>query len=330
MDQKVEKLSSDLEKLSIREKRKKSQFVRFSPWLKASATVEQGNVRKTMEDRILIGHFEYRNRQYYYMMIYDGHNGSVACDYAKDHFTEIFGHFVITYRGHQTRKIIHNTFLEINRRIGNENSGTTASLLLLIDNSNTTRKDKNLEMWVANVGDSTIFGVAQKQQHDLVRKLSMDHNVKYESERKRISNVPEYKIEDGYVVLKSGHGLAMSRALGDADFGPHILAAPTIKHIKTPYSTILIGSDGVWDYVNAKVLWQRLNNSKEKRAWKDSAYRLNSWRNQEYPQHDNTSLIVVYIDHEKYSNPQKAKKVKEEIVSNPITSKFLKINPKTN
>lgn len=314
--------------------KKDSQFVKFTSWLRASATVEKGDKRKTMEDRVMIGHFEHREKQYYLFLVLDGHGGSEVADYTKDHFMEIFGHFVIRTRGHKIRTVINNTFVELNRRVSQYTSGTTASLLLLIDRK---LNKKHLEIWVANVGDSTMYGVKQRSDHkDLVRKLSTDHNLHYKSEQLRISQVPEYEIQDGYIVVSStGAAINMTRAIGDPDFGPHILPTPTIKQIKTPYSVFLIASDGLWDYVNSKQLWQRLNNPKDRRAWRDSAYRLNRWRNDNFPQHDNSSLIIVYIDHDEYENKDgkdiQRSKTKKELETNATgeTSEFLKIDPKT-
>jgi serine/threonine protein phosphatase PrpC len=280
-----------------------SQFIKFTSWLKVSATVEQGNKRKTMEDRIVISSFQFKHKYYRWCVLLDGHGGSEVCDYVKDHFLEVFAHFVIKSNSCNTRKIIKDTCVELDRRVQNEKSGTTLSLVLFVEN---TERHK-LDLWVANLGDSSVYGIQKSPEKYDVRKLSLDHNVKLESERKRIEQVAEYKIEDGYVVLKNGQGLNLTRALGDHEFGQDILPIPTIKHVKTPYSTILMASDGVYDFVSGKTLWQKLNNPKEQRAWRESAYRLNYWRNQTFPQHDNTSLVVIFVDYEKFKLTKKEK-----------------------
>jgi serine/threonine protein phosphatase PrpC len=286
---------------------KDSQFVRFEPWLKASATVEKGSHREYMEDRIMMSNFQYRDKSYYIFLLLDGHGGSEVVDYVKEHFTDILGKYVIHYRGHKIREVITKTFVEVDHRVREMRSGTTASLLLIIDSP--------LQIWLANVGDSTVYGISESEHKNKkkppkvkVRKISTDHNVKYRSERKRVDEADAYTIEDGYVCTEDGHMLAVTRALGDADFGHLITPEPSIKRIKAPYSIFVLASDGIWDVMDGKALWAKLHPPKERRAWRDSAYRLNKWRNEAYDQHDNTSLILVYVDYQEHDHPRPKKK----------------------
>lgn len=274
------------------------QFVKFRPWLKASATVEQGNRRPSMEDRICISKFAYKNKTFFIFLLLDGHAGAQVADFASQHFAEIMGREVIRQGGHHTRIVIKDTFLEVNRLVSHFPSGSTASLLLVIEDKK--HPLKRPEIWVANVGDSTVYGVSYESG---ARKLSVDHNVKVKAEQERILRDGTLAIIDGYVATPSGHMLAVTRALGDSDFGPIVTAEPHIVHVKHPYPLFVLASDGIWDVMNGKEVWQKLNPPKERRAWRDSAYRLNHWRNTTFDQHDNTSLIVVHLD-----DPKKAAK----------------------
>jgi len=285
---------------------KESQHVKFQPWLKASATVEKGSKRQTMEDKVMMSTFIYDKKKYYVFLLLDGHGGSDVINYVEQHFIDVLAKWVIHFRGsiHKVSETITNCFVELDQAVKHFTSGTTASLLLIIDNPS--------QIWVANVGDSSIFGVVV-QDKIKIRKISMDHNVKMESERKRFETHESYSIEDGYIVTADGSMLAVTRALGDGDFGDLVIPNPTVKHIKTPYSIIILASDGIWDVVDSKTLWSKLHPPKERKAWKDSAYRLNTWRNTTFEQHDNTSLILVYIDHALYQTSLKPVETTTEI-----------------
>jgi len=260
---------------------------RFHSWLKASATLEQGNVRETMEDRICISHFAFGPKTFYIFLLLDGHGGAEVADYVQEHFVDSLRNIVIRQNGHRIRECIRESFVHMDKRVRKMKSGSTASLILVVHSP-----PKKVDVWMANVGDSTIYGV----NGDKVRKLSVDHKVTHGQEQKRILDTNSYTIEDGYVCTDSGSMLAVTRALGDREFGDGILPEPTIKRLTTKPDIIIIASDGIWDVMNGKEVWARLNSKKEKKAWRDSAYRINKWRNEQHEQHDNTSLILLYID----------------------------------
>lgn len=267
------------------------QFVKFRPWLKASATVEQGNRRPTMEDRICISKFSYKTKTFFIFLLLDGHGGAEVADFTSQHFPEILSREVVRENGHNMRHIIKQTFREVNRLVSHFPSGSTASLLLAVEDQ--TKASRRPDLWIANVGDSTIFGL---DYHAGARKLSIDHNVKMKSEQDRILREGSLTIVEGYVCTPDGHMLAVTRALGDADFGPVVTAEPHVVHVKHAYPVLVLASDGIWDVMNGKEVWQKLHPPKERRAWREAAYRLNRWRNTTFAQHDNSSLIVVHVD----------------------------------
>ena len=187
-------------------------------------------------------------------------------------------------------------------------SGTTASLLLVIDSNN----GKVPQFWIANVGDSTIFGFDDKSG---ARKLSMDHNVQMKSERDRILKDEKYSIHNGYVALEDGNMIAMTRSLGDGIFGKNILPDPTIKRLKKKYTIFALASDGVWDVLSSRQMMEILNPPKERKHWRAVAQRLIDFRNSTFEQHDNSSIIIVMIDHERKYNPTETRSVSSSLDS---------------
>jgi serine/threonine protein phosphatase PrpC len=171
-------------------------------------------------------------------------------------------------------------------------------LILIIDD---LKKPKSPDIWVANVGDSTVYG-AQKNS-DKPIKISKDHKPSLKAEIARMQSCDKFDgIHEGYVKTQNGDMLAVSRALGDGDFGEMVTWEPTIKQVRRNYDAYILASDGIWDVMNCNQVWSALNHPKELREWKYSAGRLNHTRNQKYDQHDNTSLILIYIDLEKHAS----------------------------
>lgn len=143
-----------VEPLTEQDSTSSKQFIRFRPWLCASATVEQGNKRPTMEDRVMIGSFAYHKKTFFVFLLLDGHGGAQVADFARENFIEIMGRTVLRHRGYDVRRIIRDTFVEINRLVSQFDSGSTASLVLVIENPG-----KAPQVWIANVGDSPIYGI---------------------------------------------------------------------------------------------------------------------------------------------------------------------------
>lgn len=278
-----------------------SEAIQFNDWLRASGTMEQGSVRKTMEDRILIKSVTVRDVTYYLFAVLDGHGGPEVAEHAMRMFVPTFEQALNgrTFRPTKFRQVIEATFHTLHMEAKRFKSGTTVSLLVVVHQ----HQLETIDLFVANVGDSTVYGVQDELPKPVIRKLSVDHNVNNASERKRVSQHLEshqmHISADGYITDSREAGINMSRSIGDHDFHPPLTATPTIRHVKTRYSTIILSSDGVWDVVSAAQVWDRLTGKKQRREWKNSALRVNTWRNDQFRQHDNTSMILVYIDWEK-------------------------------
>lgn len=276
-----------------------SKFIKFNSWLKISINAEQGNVRKTMEDRTLVSNFQYKNKDYYIHCLCDGHGSVTTCDMIVERFTPTFQKYLVKHHGSQIRKVIDETFVDLHNQARklNLDSGSTISLLLIIDKN----KKKQLQVWSANVGDSAAYGITEHDKKVRIQKITTDHNLENKSEKARLDKMSGFRFQDGYIVAPTGDAINMSRAIGDLTFEGAVLPNPSIRKLTKPYSIFIISSDGIWDVVSPKVLWAKLCPPKERQAWRFSAERLNTWRNQNFKQHDNTSLMIIYVDYEKYT-----------------------------
>lgn len=266
--------------------------VRYTPWLKVSAAMMKGEARETMEDRILITKFTLERHTYYIFMVMDGHGGHRVASYMKNNYEVVFKTFLKKYGVSDIRKIIVDSFNYINDKVKNYRSGTTASLLLIIDDPR--------NIWVAHVGDSSVYGVQCGEDTQHIRLLTTNHNVSITSERRRIHRSEKHGSERGYVTMETGDMLAVTRAIGDNDFGHVIKADPTVQRVVEPYDTFMICSDGIWDVMSGRDVWKFVCPFYKKNQWRQSAFRLNEYRNATFEQHDNTSVILVFVDRKKW------------------------------
>lgn len=260
-----------------------AEFFKLRNHLQVSIAESKGDVRPQMEDRITMGHFQMDKKMIYAFAVCDGH-----CSIRKDPELSMVGHVARNLLGFLQTNMskfgilhaINATFSDLKNTMPNETSGTTVSLVVLIY----TFPDFP-EIYIANVGDSTVFGVS----NDLIRKLSVDHKPENPSEVKRIiKKFGGVKIEDGYVVNANGDQLGMTRALGDCDFQNIISTEPTIKHVKSS-DVIIIASDGIWDVLSGEEVW----NFVKSRPVQTAAYDTLAMRNSQFSQHDNCAIIII-------------------------------------
>jgi serine/threonine protein phosphatase PrpC len=262
---------------------------RFSKWLKCSYSLTKGSVRENMEDKIKISKFHFKGKNYFVFLVLDGHGGKDVAEYVQEHFIKIFRQKIA--KDINIKNIIKQTFTELNTKVSHMESGTTSSLLLLEETPD------HLNVWSANVGDSSIYAI--NHLSDKVKKISKDHKPHLKHELKRMKSHKNFKhVNNGYVETQDGMGLAMSRAIGDSSFGDIITAVPTIKKIENDYDTFILASDGLWDVMNGKKAWKVVKENK----WEKSAKILNDIRNEKYKQHDNTSILIVYLNREKINS----------------------------
>ncbi|KAL2540239.1 putative protein phosphatase 2C 76 [Abeliophyllum distichum] len=171
--------------------------------------------------------------------IFDGHGGSRAAEYLKEHlFENLMKHpeFITN-----TKLAISETYQQTDRDFLESekdtfrDDGSTASTAVLVGN----------HLYVANVGDSrTIISKAGK-----AIPLSEDHKPNRSDERKRIENAGGVVMWAG--TWRVGGVLAMSRAFGNRMLKQFVVAEPEIQdqEIDQELELLVLASDGLWDVV---------------------------------------------------------------------------------
>lgn len=171
--------------------------------------------------------------------IFDGHGGSRAADYLKEHlFENLMKHpqFLMDTKLaiSETFKKTDTDFLDAQKDTFRDD-GSTASTAILVDN----------HLYVANVGDSrTVISKAGK-----AIPLSEDHKPNRQDERQRIENAGGVVIWAG--TWRVGGVLAMSRAFGNRMLKQFVVADPEIQEegVNEELQLLVLASDGLWDVV---------------------------------------------------------------------------------
>lgn len=99
---------------------------------------------------------------------------------------------------------------------------------------------------IAYVGDSEAWLCGDS----MFLRLTVPHRYRdHRFEQRRIDGCSAISVQNGYLVLRDGSALAMTRALGDSDFDHYVLHAPEARTvaIEPGQKFLLVGSDGMWD-----------------------------------------------------------------------------------
>jgi serine/threonine protein phosphatase PrpC len=250
-------------------------------WIKVSASVAQGKFRPTMEDRVLITNVEVNDRSFALIVVLDGHGGSEAVDFVFANFKSMLQTCLKRFDGNMRKCLLH-TFYLLDAGVQTKTSGTTVSCLLVDLSSRIA--------WLATVGDSSVFGVKNGRGS----KLSVDHNLKNSSEVARIAKLADFSgvTKDGYVCNSQGDMLNMTRAIGDHNFGDIVIATPTIKKV-TNFDVVVLATDGIWDVLDIRTVIALMS---EATTWAGAAPYVNEARNRLFAQHDNTSIVFVFMN----------------------------------
>ncbi|XP_009394143.2 probable protein phosphatase 2C 52 isoform X1 [Musa acuminata AAA Group] len=222
--------------------------------------------------------------------IFDGHGGSHAAEYLKEHLFE-----------NLTR---HPQFMSDTKLALSETYRKTDSDFLAAE-SNTSRDDGSTastavligkHLYVANVGDSR--AVISKTGKAIP--LSNDHKPNRSDERKRIEDAGGVVTWTG--TWRVGGILAMSRAFGNRLLKQFVVAEPEIQEqvVDEELETLVLASDGLWDVVANEdaVSLARVEEEPEAAARKltETAFSRGSA--------DNITCIVVRFHHDKFEVDQ--------------------------
>ncbi|XBI18148.1 hypothetical protein VPH35_060014 [Triticum aestivum] len=172
--------------------------------------------------------------------VFDGHGGSCAAEYLKEHlFENLLKHpsFITDTKTaiSESYTKTDSDFLDAETNIHRED-GSTASTAIFVGN----------HLYVANVGDSR--AVISKAGKAIA--LSDDHKPDRSDERERIENAGGVVTFSG--TWRVGGVLAMSRAFGDRLLKPFVVAEPEIQEqeIDDELEYLILASDGLWDVVS--------------------------------------------------------------------------------
>lgn len=217
--------------------------------------------------------------------VFDGHGGSRAAEYLKEHlFENLMKHPKFLT---DTKLAISETYQKTDADFLESESnafrddGSTASTAVLVGG----------HLYVANVGDSR--AVVLKAGKAMA--LSVDHKPNRTDERKRIENAGGVVIWAG--TWRVGGVLAMSRAFGNRLLKPFVVAEPEIQEqvFDGELESLVLASDGLWDAVENEeaVSLAKTEDVPESAARKltEIAYSRGSA--------DNITCIVVQFQHDK-------------------------------
>ncbi|XP_016458668.2 putative protein phosphatase 2C 15 isoform X2 [Nicotiana tabacum] len=187
--------------------------------------------------------------------IFDGHNGTAAAVFSKDH---LLNHVLSAIpRGlgrdewlHALPRALVAGFVKTDKEFQRkgQTSGTTATFVI-VDGWTVT---------VACVGDSRCI---LDTQGGAVSELTVDHRLEENAEERE--RVTASGGEVGRLSIFAGTevgplrcwpgGLCLSRSIGDMDVGEFIVPIPYVKQVKlsTAGGRLIIASDGIWDSLSS-------------------------------------------------------------------------------
>ncbi|XP_011010456.1 PREDICTED: probable protein phosphatase 2C 76 isoform X1 [Populus euphratica] len=195
--------------------------------------------RVTMEDFYDVKSTKIDGQRVCMFGIFDGHGGSRAAEYLKEHlFENLLKHpqfmadtkLAISQSYQQTDV----EFLDSEKDTYRDDGSTASTAVLVGDH-----------LYVANVGDSrTVISKGGK-----AIPLSEDHKPNRSDERKRIESAGGVVMWAG--TWRVGGVLAMSRAFGNRMLKQFVVAEPDIQEqkIDQEFELLVLASDGLWDVV---------------------------------------------------------------------------------
>nr|XP_008196003.1 PREDICTED: 205 kDa microtubule-associated protein [Tribolium castaneum] len=252
------------------------------------------NKRRRMEDRHVVVpdlntmfNLQEASPSSYYA-IFDGHAGHDAAAYSSAHLHQFLAeskHFVANPEQALIDAFCKTDALFIDKcNVERFNSGTTAVCALL--------RPKEKTLYIAWVGDSQALLVNQGRVLQCVN----PHKPCRSDERERIEK------EGGYVCYwgtwRVNGQLAVSRAIGDAEYKPYVIAVPDIREIPLDGGEdfLILACDGLWDYLSeddaARTVYEMVCSNPDKTDLiSERLVQLSKERGSA----DNISVIVVFL-----------------------------------
>ena len=209
---------------------------------------------ETMEDFILIKHpfLEIENHHLSLFAVFDGHGGEYVSQYLKENFSEFLKKAINSKYNSRFTQILKESIENIDKYFDNseeaKNCGSTGTIVVV----------NNRNIYCANVGDSKCYYINENE----AIQITEDHNCNNKVEVDTLKN-------KGVAVFRGRvyGSLNLTRSFGDTEFKKDgITSTPYIKKIfsdKNDVKFLIIASDGIWDVVDNKKLFQISKELKE-------------------------------------------------------------------
>jgi len=231
---------------------------------------------------VMIDRYGDRDLQAYFA-VYDGHGGREVVEFVAEHLHE----FILEELKKDPNKPLEafeNGYAKTEEQIEVrkiQKSGCTAVSALIIGPT----------LYIANIGDTN--AILMRKGEPMV--LTVEHNAaKNEKEVKRVT-------EMGSMVIggKLAGILSVTRAFGDLDMKPYLIADPHMKKVTlTPDDDVLVlACDGLWDVVTFQECADIIN--KEMKEGQKSASTMANVLVQtalEKKSTDNISVLVILLN----------------------------------
>eukprot|EP01118_Nematostelium_gracile_P009894 TRINITY_DN3355_c0_g1_i1.p1 TRINITY_DN3355_c0_g1~~TRINITY_DN3355_c0_g1_i1.p1 ORF type:complete len:412 (-),score=105.64 TRINITY_DN3355_c0_g1_i1:46-1197(-) len=196
--------------------------------------------RPTMEDEIVIAGRLRGHQDEDLILLFDGHGGKSASEYAAKHLHSIL---VDKMKSMEPEEALRESFITTNENMRADavKGGTTAIAAYFYKS----------KLYIANAGDSR----AVLSRDNRAYRLSKDHKPEDPQEEARV-------VAAGGVVIKINNTklgrtigrvngmLAVSRALGDFFLQPCVTPVPEVRTYSPAGDLLIIACDGVWDVLS--------------------------------------------------------------------------------
>ncbi|KAL9245154.1 hypothetical protein vseg_018836 [Gypsophila vaccaria] len=223
--------------------KRRVEKVEFEVQGKGHCLVSKKGRREHLEDRFIVISDVFDDPNQAFFGVIDGHGGQEAANYVANNL----GRNVLKELENLKDADYHGIELAISGgysqtdkeflRQGLASGACTASVLL-----------KNGQLYAANVGDCRVV----LSRTGLATRLTNDHCLSREDERRRIENSGGFVQNYNNGVWRVQGTLAVSRAFGDQHLKEWIICDPEIQHL--PLSSdcqfLILASDGLWNKVS--------------------------------------------------------------------------------
>lgn len=210
-------------------------------------TAETVGRRPTMEDAMLVQGKLGGNAKRDLFAVFDGHGSDKVAIYCAEHLGEVLLKHLDS--GKPPLDALRASFLELAEKVSSFaiNMGCTAVAVLLEDGM----------VHCANCGDTRAVLCSAE---GIAERLSLDHKPSLPDETKRIEDLGGF-VKNGRVQGQ----LAVSRALGDANFAPFISPEPYLRSVKVAeeHTHLILACDGLWDVFPDSLACQIVSNQPE-------------------------------------------------------------------